>query len=326
MALNNNRTWSMIIGVCLIFSTALVLPGFVDAKDSNLTANTLKIAPLRHDISVDPGGQVTVNITVTNPSKNDIEVRPIQNDFIAEDENGNPGIILDDNEYASTHSLKRLLRPMDNFVIPSKESAVAEVVVEVPPDTKPGGYFGAIRFAPAIPDGGGQVNTSISVVSLILLTVNGDAPEELSLTNFDLKNGDGTISDFLINPSNVSLTTRFENGGDIQLAPFGKISVKKGSTVVQEIDFNNRDPKDMILPNSARRWDSSLTGIDSFGKFTVDAIFTYGSSNQTIEASKSFWVIPITAVVVILAMLMTLVGLFIGLFIHLKKKRSLSLR
>jgi hypothetical protein len=64
-------------------------------------------------VTADPGETKTVKIIVTNPSNAEVSVKPIQNDFVADDkEDGSPAIILDENEYSKSNSLKRFLAPL----------------------------------------------------------------------------------------------------------------------------------------------------------------------------------------------------------------------
>lgn len=317
-------------------ATAMVLAVAIGGKglaqvaepgSKTATANTLKVSPLRADISVDPGKTATTKITVTNPSGSDVLVKPIQNDFIAGDESGNAALILDEDEYAPSRSLKRFMQPLDSFTVGANASRTVEVTIAVPADAKPGGYFGAVRFAPTDPDSGGQVNMSPSVASLILLTVNGDTPQKLELTDFVIKQGTDVKQGFLMDGSNVSISARFKNPSNIQLAPFGKVSVKKGQAVVYEADFNNQQPKNMVLPDSARRWDTPLEKIDGLGRYTVSATFTYGASNQTIEVEKSFWLIPLWLVIAAPVAVLVLVALIIVGVIRINNRsKGISLK
>lgn len=278
------------------------------AQTQTNTANTLKVSPVRTDIEIKPGESKTVEVTVSNLTDAPIAVRPVENDFVAGDERGTPALILDENQYAPTRSLKRFMTPLANVTIPAGEAQTVNVVITVPKDAQAGGYFGAVRFAPASPDGGGQVNLSASVASLILLTVPGDVVEKLNLTSFSIQQ-DGKTGSYFNTPNNLQASVRFENKGGLQAGPFGKVSVKKGDNVVYEADFNNSNPRDTILPDSARRWDIPLDKIEKFGHYTVNATFTYGAKNQTIEVTKSFWVIPTTYIIVAIVGLVVLIGL-----------------
>lgn len=307
------------IAAVLLLSGAQSLA--VSAADT--TANTLRVTPVRSDIEINPGERKTVPVTVTNVTNGPILVRPIANDFVAGDERGTPGLILDDKEYAPTHSLKRFMSPFKDVTIPAKETRVVDVVITVPKTAQAGGYFGAVRFAPTDPDGGGQVNLSASVASIILLTVPGEMVEKLNLTDFEIKQ-DGRSSWYFTKGQGIQAAFRLENKGSAQMGPFGRISVKKGDKVVYDYDFNSEEPRDMVLPNSARRWDVPLDKIDGFGRYTVSATLSYGKKNQTIEVSETFWIITPTAMIVggvaLVALLLLILALW--LFIRSRKKRS----
>lgn len=295
------------------------------AHAEDTTANTLKVSPVRTDVQIKPGQSGTVKVTVSNLTGNDILVRPIENDFVQGDENGTPSLILDANQYASTHSLKRFMTPLSDVTIPAKESKTVEVLITVPSDAQAGGYFGAIRFAPTTPDSGGQVNLSASVASLILLTVPGPVTEKLDLTDFSLLQGGKAGTDFRT-PNDLQISFRFENKGNIQLGPFGKISVSQGKDVVYDYDFNAETPRDVVLPDGARKWTIPLENIKDFGHYTVNATFTYGSKNQSIDVERSFWVIPTSYIIAAVVALILLIGFIVWLVYFLKGRRRRAAR
>ena len=315
---------TLVLGALLLVGSSNVLAQSSESTDT--TANTLRVSPLRTDVEADPGGTTTLRVTVTNPTDNDIMVNPIQNDFVAEDEDGTPALILEEDEYAPKRSLKRLLQPLEAVLVPAGESRQIEVTINVPADAEAGGYFGAVRFAPTDPDTGGQVNMSASVASLILLRVNGDLPESLALTDFDLQQN-GVPKAFLTSPENLTYSVRFKNESDVQLAPIGKVSIVKGDTIVYEDDFNAGEQRGMILPESARRWSASVTDVSSFGKYTISGTFTYGTTNQTIDVSKTFWMVPIAFIIGGAVLLLLVVAAIVLLILRNKKQSSgVSLR
>jgi hypothetical protein len=327
----NVRVVVAVVVVCAVAIVALA-GSHAFAVTANNTANTLKVSPVRTDVEIKPGESQTVKITVTNLTGAATTVSPIENDFISGDERGTPSLILDPSKYAPTHSLKRFMAPLSNVAIPAGESKTINVVINVPKDAQASGYFGAIRFAPTSPDGGGQVNLSASVASLILLTVPGPVVEKLNLTDFSIqqKDKDGTAKDGtnFRDGNNIQASVRFENKGNLQLGPFGKVTVKKGDSVIYDTDFNNKNPRDVILPDGARRWDIPLNNISGFGKYTVSAVFTYGQKNQTIEVSKSFWVVPSSVIIASAIGLVVLIGLIVGIwqFLRSYKRRLLGHR
>lgn len=321
---------SLIIGTLLSFAAVLTLglgySSLAQSGNGSGTANALKISTLRTDITANPGETKTVKVTVTNPSEAEVSIRIIQNDFVAsKDEDGTPDLILEEDEYAPSHSLKRFMQPVENVLLGPGESKPVEVTLVIPADAEAGGYFGAISFAPESPDSGGQVNMSASVASLILLAVNGDAKEKLDLTDFVVqKNSRPGV--FFTNSEDLEVMARFYSESAVQVGPAGKISVIKGDDIVYEVDFNNKDQRDVILPDSARRWYIPVNSLQGFGKYEVAATFTYGTKNQTLEATKSFWVIPVWMIVASIVVLVAVVALVIYLIMRRRSGgRAMSL-
>lgn len=309
------------ISAMAVFAVAVIALASLQAPAvSAQAANVLRVTPVRSDIQIQAGATGTVETVITNLTNNDITVKPIGNDFIAGDQSGTPALILDEDKFAPSHSLKRFMAPLGNITVPANESAIVNLVINVPADAQAGGYFGAIRFAPTIPDSGGQVNLSASVASLVLLTVPGDMVEKIKLNSFDIQQN-GNVNSMFATPDNLGVVFSFENQGNIHIGPFGKVSVKQGDTVVYEADFNNKTPRDVILPDSSRRWEMPFENIGTFGYYTAVATFTYGSTNQTIEIEKSFWVIPPVFIIGAIVALVVLIGLIITIILVVRRRR-----
>jgi len=135
------------VGSLLIAAAALV---FTLQTAHAAGGNGLRVSPVRSDITVSPGTTQTVNITVTNVTADASDLQTIVNDFTASpDESGNPAIILNPAQYASSHSLKRFIGPVSHFTLAPGQSKAIPIVITVPKNATGGGYFGAIRFAPA---------------------------------------------------------------------------------------------------------------------------------------------------------------------------------
>lgn len=291
------------------------------ANSPSTAANTMKLSPLRTDLTMQPGETKTVQIHVTNPSSFDISVTSLQNDFIADGEDGTPALILEEGKFAETHSLKKFMQPIADKTIAAGQSEAFDVTIVVPEDAEPGGYFGAVRFVPTTPESGGQVNLSISTASLILLTVEGKTTEKLHLTDFTTRQN-GRVGSFFTDSGNLDIVARFQNKGKVQAGPFGKLIIKKGDEVVYESDFNEKAPRDVVLPSSARRWTIPVESVEGFGKYEIYATFTHGSNNQTLEATSHFWVMPKSIIIGAAAGLLLIVGTIIGLIVRHKKSKN----
>jgi hypothetical protein len=308
--------------VLMTFAFAAILVSLAQSSMASAqTANTLKVSPIRSDVQIQPGESKTIQITVSNLTGASITVHPSVNDFVSGDERGTPALILDEDTFAPSHSLKRFVSPLKDVTIPVGQAKTFDVLVTVPSTAQAGGYFGAVRFAPTDGDTGGQVNLSPSVASLILLTVPGDIIQKLNLTEFTIQQR-GTTGSSFATPDELTAKVRFENKGNVQVGPFGRVSVKQGDKVVYEADFNNKDQRDMVLPDSARVWDIPLKNIGNFGHYTVLSTFTYGDKNETVEATQSFWIIPPYLVIAAIVALVVLIGLIILVVLLVRRSQK----
>jgi hypothetical protein len=320
----NMRRGAFALLLCSLFVSSL--QGVSHAATPAPTAvtnntNTLKISPLRTDITINAGETGVVKTFVTNITGKAIAIHPIENDFVSGDEKGTPSIILDENSYAPTHSLKRFMVPLKDVTIAPNETKQIEVSIAVPKTAQPGGYYGAVRFAPVSTGGSSQVNLNASAASLILMTVPGATTEKLVMTNFDVQQDGGKGSNFRT-PNNLSLLLRFQNKGNVQESPFGQIYVKKGNKVVYTYNFNQNNPKDTILPDSSRRWEVPIKNIGKFGKYTVGGTFTYGTKNQSIQVTKTIWIIPTTYILGAIGAVVLIVLLIVGIVFGLRRYKQ----
>ncbi|HSX31449.1 MAG TPA: hypothetical protein VLE99_06035 [Candidatus Saccharimonadales bacterium] len=291
------------------------------------SGNGMKISPLRTDITLAPGVTGKVDVQITNVTKTTAILQPIENDFVASGENGEPALVLDSNSYAPTHSLKRFMIPLSAITVAPGQTQTVTVNITVPKSAQAGGYFGALRFAPTSlgsPVGSGAA-LGESVASLILLTVPGPTVEQLTMTNFDVQQNGGTASNFRT-PTDLSLLLRFQNKGNLQEAPFGQIYVQKGKKVLYAYSFNQDQPQDEVLPDSARRWTVPLKNLGKFGKYTVGATFSYGTKGQSIDITKTVWIIPTVYILTIVGIVVFLAVVIVGGWTFLKSYKRKILR
>jgi hypothetical protein len=110
----------------------------------------------------------------------------------------------------------------------------------------------------------------------------------------------------------INAVARFQNNGNIQEAPFGKVTLMKGSKVIGSYEINPTVPPSNALPGTTRLFAVPLTKVSSFGKYTLQGNFGYGSNGQLLSAKTSFYVIPGSF---ILAVVILLVALVLAIFL-----------
>lgn len=278
--------------------------------------NGLRVSPVRSDITIKPGQSQTVNITATNITTTDANLQAIVNDFTANngDESGQPALVLNPNQYASSHSLKRFVKAIPSFTLSPGQQKTIPVVITVPLDAGGGGYYGTVRFAPAGSSGVDKtVTLAGSVGSLILLKVPGNIKEQVSIASFDVRQGDSPKGLFFSNKK-ISALIRLQNEGNIQEQPFGKILLKdRSNKVLGEYEINDVNPRGNVLPDSIRQFDVPLDKLGSFGMYKLVGNFGYGTNGQLLSASTTFYIIPFALIIGFLVAVAVLVFLIFGL-------------
>lgn len=294
-----------------VFLLLAVAPGGVSAAGGN----GLRVSPVRSDITVNPGQTKIVTITVTNITSTPASLQAVINDFSASsDESGQPAIILKSNQFAKSHSLKRFAKPVPNFTLQPGEQKNVSVTISVPADTAGGGYYGAIRFAPATPGAPNQtVSLAGSVGSLVIATVPGDIKDQLTISSFDVRSGVHPRSLFT-NHNGITGVVRFQNSGNVQEQPFGKILLKdRSGKILGQYEINNNDVRSNVLPDSIRKFSVPLDKVGTWGVFKLEGNFGYGSNGQLLAASTTFYVIPLIAILLFIGVVIVLAFLIFGL-------------
>lgn len=272
------------------------------------TGNALRVSPVRNDLEIKPGTSQTIDIYVQNLSSADVTLKPIINDFVAgKDESGTPNIILDENKSAPVRSFKQYVSPLENFTVKPTEQHDVKVTITIPKNADAGGYFGAIRFAPANTSTDQNLSLTASVGSLVLVRVPGDLRENANIVSLDARKDDDA-STFFTSGKDLKGVVRIENTGNVQIQPFGKVLLKKSGKVLGTYEINNTQPRGNVLPDSIRRFEFKLDDLGSFGKYTLEANLGYGTKGQLLTSSTTFYVVPVP--ILIIAGILLLIILF----------------
>lgn len=306
--------WVVVVAVSMVVSAAWV--GNVKAAQTSAVGagNALKVSPVRLDLKMDPGTTQTFSVYIQNLTSAPAILHPAINDFVASgDESGRPNVILNEDEYAPSRSLKRMITPLKDLTVQPGDTKEVKVTITAPQNAAGGGYFGAVRFAPANAEGDKNVNIAASVGTLVLLKLNGDIKEELTVEGFDpgKKPNADTFSPgtFFKDEQGLHAAVRFKNSGNVQVEPFGKITLKRFGKTVATYEMNNEEIRGSVLPDSVRRFEVPLDKVGSFGKYTLEGNFGYGESGQLLTAQTTFYVIPLLLIIIGFGVIVLLVFL-----------------
>lgn len=290
--------------------SASAAPG--DAPAATGTGQALEIARPVVNLTANPGDVITTEIRLRDVSTSKLRVNGEVNDFVAAGEDGTPKILLENDE-ENPYSLKTWVSPIPELILEPKQIKNLPVTINVPANASPGGYYGVVRFTatpPELEDTG--VSLSASLGALLLVNINGDVKEEITVEEFSVNNGGKSGTLFQSTP--LFFVERLKNKGSIHEQPVGQVTITDMfNKKVAAVNINL--PPRNILPQSIRKFsqplDSSVLGNKQlFGRYKADLKVTYGANKQVTTSSITFWVIPYGLIGIVIV---SIVGGFIGL-------------
>jgi hypothetical protein len=312
----------LVAAVMMTGGAALAATATPNDSNGSATDNGLKVSPVRSDLTIKAGSTQALQVTVTNVTSSVSSYDILINDFTAgSDESGQPQILLDATKYAPSHSLKRLVGNLESVTLLPGQSKNVTVPITIPKDYAAGGYYGAIRFTPHTTENaaGKQVTLSASVGSLVLVTVPGDIHEQVTVASMDAReaveaNQVDTPRTIFFDGKDINAVVRFQNSGDVQEQPFGKVTLKNWQgKVIGSYEINSTTPRGNVLPDSIRKFSVPMKDVGGFGKYTMIGNFGYGNKGQLITASTTFYVIPVMTIVIAALAIALVLYLIFGL-------------
>lgn len=272
------------------------------------SGQALEIGPPVLNLEGDPGKTVTADLNLRDVSPEKLVVTNEIDDFVAGDENGTPKLLLNQAQ-SSPFSMKSWVSPLPKFTLVPRQIQTLKVTIKIPQNAAPGGYYSVIRFSGNPPGLEGQgVSLSASLGSLVLLKVNGQVKEQMSVEEFYTASKGKKTNLFESAP--ITLTERLNNLGNIHEQPIGVMTISDmfGKNLAS---FTLNTDQRNVLPHSIRKFeqviDSSVIGNKFlFGKYTAKMELTYGSGVTPLVATVDFWVIPYTLIAIIIVILIVL--------------------
>ncbi len=292
-------------GVGLLLVIAVVLLPSV-ARAQQIAGQGLEISPPLFNLKANPGQVLRTEFRIRNVTDQPLLAKAQYNDFVAGDkEDGNPRILLDSSsEDPSPYTIKGWISTIGEVIIRPNEQKTIQVTISVPKDASPGGHYGVIRFTGTTPEvDSSSVTLSASVGTLMLITVSGDVQDNANILELFTSQNNKKRSLFEYGP--ITITTRFENKGNVHEQPSGTVAVfNTFGKRVGEMKFN--DSKSNVLPKSIRRFENTLDKKLLFGRYKVQADLVYGPDKTIISKTAYFWVIPYKLITLALAVVLLL--------------------
>lgn len=265
----------------LLVITALVITGLllVPALPAAAQSSDVAISPLTFELTANPGETVKNILRVFNNGTTQVQVAMEVEDFSPTGERGEVSLSPQDN---ATFSIARWVSATpQTFSIPPKSSQVVELTIAVPINAEPGGHYGAVLASVGGEIGGTGAAVAQKIGSLLLMQVAGTVQEKLAIKEF--------VAPSFQEYGPVRLVTRFENTGSVHLKPRGFVTITNMfGREVGKIDLEQKN----VLPRSVRIFESSFDGKWRFGKYVATVTAIYGSQNEPLSYTTSFWIVP----------------------------------
>jgi hypothetical protein len=282
----------------------ILLPSVGSAQSTTRKGQGLEISPPLRDLKANPGQTVKTTVKVRNVTNNPLDVKAAVNDFTAAGEDGQPKLLLTDQE-TTPYSIKDWITTISSVTLQPKEQKTVNITMNVPSNASPGGHYGVVRFTGTPPgESSNAVALSASIGALILVRVSGNIQELASVEQFYTAQNNHQRWLFEYGP--VDLVQRIKNTGNVHIKPSGTVRVTNTfgrETATLKINEGGGN----ILPSSIRKFQQTLNKKLLFGRYKAQADIVYGSKNTILVASTVFWVIPYKLIAIILALIALLI-------------------
>lgn len=302
-----NRMRLILLALIAIGLTGFALYNLLALKNwvtAQTVGQALEVSPPSQELTVDPGKTTTVTTRVRNQSTTSLPIAVHIEDFTAAGDEGQ--VQLSTGSPYSVVSWTKV-SPQTFTLGPGEEQTVTATIA-VPKDAA-GGRYGSFVFAvqPGTTPGKNAALVSQQIASLFLLRIAGPVNENLILTKLQAP----SFSEF----GPIPLQLQFTNNGNVHVKTYGLINVRDalGHKVADIVV-----PGTNVFPQASRNINASLSKTFLIGPYTATALMYYGSQNQVLTATATFFVFPVRIAAVIL-------GVIIILFL-LRKRLKKALR
>ena len=298
--MNKKQYYGMVLLISSILAPFILLVTSTKAADNG---QSFTISPPIFELKANPGDRLEETVSVYNSNSYDLPLVTTVENLKPMGEKGQVQVIGGSDEGLPT--LKEWIKINTvNFTVTKGGTKNVTFSINVPSNAEPGGHFATVLFgttSSSLEGSGSQVSQKIG--TLVLLTVAGTTQEAAEVTQFAPEK---TL--FWRNQA-INFNLKIYNSGNVYVRPRGYMVITNifGNKVAQiEIDDKN------ILPTAVRDIPQEYKPKFLFGPYTASLALVYGNSNQNINATCGFWVIP---------WLQTSIGLIVLILLFLLRRR-----
>ncbi len=282
---------AFVIAIILLLSVFL---NFTSAQNV-ISSQSLEVSPPSQELQADPGQTITAKAKVRNKSADSININVRIEDFTAQGEEGQVALLE-----KGPQSLTSWIT-LDSDTFPLRPNEAKEIVAKISvPKEAAGGHYGSFVFS----IGGGEAAPGTATVaqelaSLFLIRISGPISEKLLISEFK--------SPAFLEFGPVPFTLKFTNSGNVHVKPFGLINITDVfGRVVKDVVVRGETN---IFPGASRIVTVSYDDKLLLGPFKAQAVLNFGSKNESLTATTTFFVFPVR---IAAATLLVLFAIYIG--------------
>lgn len=294
-------------------------PQMIITEEQIVSANSVSLTAIPprmgddFDLQFKPGETYQLVIRVRNSSNQALSIESSIKDFLVDSDGSTPVPLEEDAPNRWSMAAWTTISPKQQVLPPNSTSNV-NVVVKVPNDALPGGHYAVILHQPVFDtsaNSGSQTGIGQRVGTLLYGIVDGPINEAALIRdiNFPKFTEYGPI-DFSLHVENLS---------DIHIKP--RLSLEIYNWWGKQVDTIQLEDKN-IFPYTSREFSNTWQRRWGIGLYRVKALMSYGTGGQIAVANTSFWLLPLTIVIVSATGIIALIIVLLLVWRTMRRKMS----
>jgi len=336
----------------LLVFVAVLCGGLIHTPTGSAQTNegfNLVTSPLPINLQAAPGTTVSADIKVKNGATKTEKLKVSLMKFSAYGEEGKPS--LQDRAEGDDYFDWVSFTP-EIFDAPPNEWITVKMTIKLPLNSAFGYYYAAVfSRANAVKPSSTKENVLVGSTAVLVL-VDAKVPGAKRTANISSFKASKRFYEFLP----ADFTAKIHNSGNVHLVPTGNIFITRGRKAVATLSMNSAAGN--VLPNSNRifssawkdgfpvyetkinngkvvldsndkpayslKWDLTKITKLKFGRYTAHLVMAYdnGTRDVPLEATVSFWVVPIRVIILTIVVLVIPISLVVYLVIKNRRLKK----
>ncbi len=269
----------------------------------------VQISPIRFEADVRPGDVWRGTLNLKNFSSEIRELTLSAEDFVVTDDTQNITFYPSDQaRHLQVPDIADwVVLPQRTVTLAGNATAAVPFELHIPPNAPTGGYYGALFVTQSrtgsydTQTGQAQIGINSRMGALLIFAVHGSEPARVegTLTAFG-----PTQKVFFVSP--VRFRTSIANNGTIHFRGSGAITLARGGKTIATLPLASQ----VNYPHKVRTYASAWHfGLLDMGPYTATVRYESLSGLVTLEATEVFWVVPWSAIAIVVGIVILLVAL-----------------